>query len=178
MPTRGHLVCRNCVEYGHDECDPGTHARCVRCGHDICSSHSETSEVVSSVCMICQQGDREDLVWEYMELDSSSNDGYMMDEEEEEEEEDEEVVGVGEYIMQIDAWLQRPSPETVVVPKLPAAFICGGDMADLKTCSICLDAVKSQQSIVELKCNISHVFHEACIASWWRVRASCPLCRK
>lgn len=44
------------------------------------------------------------------------------------------------------------------------------------TCSICLDCVEKEQTSKTLSCQ--HTFHEGCIDTWFKHKASCPLCRK
>ena len=43
------------------------------------------------------------------------------------------------------------------------------------TCSICLDCVETGQAAKTLSCQ--HTFHEGCINTWFKHKASCPLCR-
>jgi len=48
---------------------------------------------------------------------------------------------------------------------------------DVAVCAICLEAVKDQDPIYELKC--SHVFHFGCAKAWYdrQVGRTCPVCR-
>ncbi len=41
-------------------------------------------------------------------------------------------------------------------------------------CSICFDVLKN--GIIQLSCE--HQYHYTCIASWFSVRKTCPLCRQ
>lgn len=43
------------------------------------------------------------------------------------------------------------------------------------TCSICLDCFQPGDTARELRC--SHTFHLACLDTWLRNRALCPVCR-
>merc|ERR1712000_574260 len=47
----------------------------------------------------------------------------------------------------------------------------------MSVCAICLEAVKDQDPIYELKC--SHVFHFGCAKAWYdrQVGRTCPVCR-
>jgi hypothetical protein len=40
-------------------------------------------------------------------------------------------------------------------------------------CSICLDAIDKGTTL-----SCQHTFHEGCINTWFKHKASCPLCRK
>ena len=44
------------------------------------------------------------------------------------------------------------------------------------TCGICLDNYGKGNEIVQLPC--LHFFHDKCIAAWFKVNNSCPICRK
>jgi len=48
---------------------------------------------------------------------------------------------------------------------------------DVAVCAICLEAVKDQDPIYELKC--SHVFHFGCAKAWYdrQFGRTCPVCR-
>ena len=45
----------------------------------------------------------------------------------------------------------------------------------INTCSICLDGVKTGQTVKALGC--SHIFHVSCIDTWLRQKLKCPTCR-
>jgi ribosomal protein L37AE/L43A len=44
-------------------------------------------------------------------------------------------------------------------------------------CAICIDDIKARDTIIQLRCDGKHVFHEACILDWVKVRLICPTCR-
>lgn len=46
------------------------------------------------------------------------------------------------------------------------------ERADAQDCPVCLAHAESPVSLV-----CGHAFHEACIARWLAVRATCPMCR-
>ena len=52
------------------------------------------------------------------------------------------------------------------------------DAAD-GTCSICLGDFKDEldKPIIQLKCDISHIFHSKCLEKWIKTNDECPLCR-
>lgn len=45
-------------------------------------------------------------------------------------------------------------------------------------CSICLSDFLEKESVIKLKCNLTHIFHEECIVDWIQLNFSCPLCRE
>ncbi|CAI2373465.1 unnamed protein product [Moneuplotes crassus] len=45
-------------------------------------------------------------------------------------------------------------------------------------CSICYENFKDKETIIQLKCNSMHIFHEPCFHSWARRNDTCPLCRQ
>ena len=49
-----------------------------------------------------------------------------------------------------------------------------GDSGE-KECTICREALKSDDHTYRLPC--SHTFHNDCLASWLKIRATCPNCR-
>jgi len=42
-------------------------------------------------------------------------------------------------------------------------------------CTICLDKYTITDQIVKIECN--HIFHKECLKSWYKINASCPICR-
>ena len=159
-------MCRNCAE-NSAACDDstGTHIRCSRCSHEICNHHSEIYEVETRVCAFCVHEDTEHLIWESMELASSSED-------------DEAEVG---YFMAMDAWYEANEPVNTPLPaspSLPPPFTFGDRKGVDECCSICLDPMQASHRAVQLPCNPTHEFHDACISSRWGVKPACPLCRK
>ena len=42
-------------------------------------------------------------------------------------------------------------------------------------CSICLDNICEENTVIKLDCN--HIFHGQCISQWLSENSSCPLCR-
>ena len=42
-------------------------------------------------------------------------------------------------------------------------------------CTICLDALKSNENVINLPCN--HYYHEDCIKRWLNEQNFCPVCR-
>eukprot|EP00347_Sterkiella_histriomuscorum_P012713 403367501 len=45
-------------------------------------------------------------------------------------------------------------------------------------CIICLDDIKLEDMVVQLKCNKDHIYHFECLKGWFREKSSCPLCRQ
>ena len=43
-----------------------------------------------------------------------------------------------------------------------------------KECSICLEDII--EDTVHLKCN--HIFHKECLKEWFKIKTTCPICRK
>ena len=48
---------------------------------------------------------------------------------------------------------------------------------DVGICIICTEEFKKNDSVINLKCNTKHVFHENCIKQWIGKKAQCPICR-
>lgn len=46
------------------------------------------------------------------------------------------------------------------------------------TCAICACDFEARQSVIVLKCDARHFFHEECIKRWLTINANCPICRK
>lgn len=55
-----------------------------------------------------------------------------------------------------------------------SAELAGAGMEGGSCCSICLGEFEAADQLTPLHC--AHVFHSGCIASWLRVRHTCPLC--
>eukprot|EP00347_Sterkiella_histriomuscorum_P019846 403340079 len=45
-------------------------------------------------------------------------------------------------------------------------------------CIICLDDIKLEDMVVQLKCSKDHIYHFECLKGWFREKSSCPLCRQ
>jgi len=43
-------------------------------------------------------------------------------------------------------------------------------------CSICLGMIEKNNVVATLVCQ--HIFHDACLSQWKRIRSNCPLCRQ
>jgi hypothetical protein len=74
---------------------------------------------------------------------------------------------------------KRDVPDNLGAEHLPKrAPAASGDAAtdnDAEICSICLVALQDGDSVYNLKC--PHHFHTECGASWFRINATCPICR-
>ena len=49
------------------------------------------------------------------------------------------------------------------------------DINNNKICPICMEDMKTQDKIVQLKCD--HQYHENCIKEWLKINRICPTCR-
>ena len=45
------------------------------------------------------------------------------------------------------------------------------------TCAICMMDFSTSDSVIILRCNDKHMFHELCIKGWLNVKNTCPNCR-
>ena len=50
------------------------------------------------------------------------------------------------------------------------------DLQNLTTCALCLENLQPNQSVIVLECE--HVFCKSCVLPWFRLKASCPTCRR
>lgn len=44
-------------------------------------------------------------------------------------------------------------------------------------CVICMEDFKKDDIVLQLKCNLKHIFHRDCILDWVKVKLACPVCR-
>jgi hypothetical protein len=44
-------------------------------------------------------------------------------------------------------------------------------------CVICIEDFKKNDIVLQLPCNLKHVFHRDCISDWVKVKLVCPVCR-
>ena len=49
---------------------------------------------------------------------------------------------------------------------------------DVGICIICTEQFNINDSVIYLKCNNKHVFHDYCIKQWIGKKAECPICRR
>lgn len=47
-----------------------------------------------------------------------------------------------------------------------------------KECNICLREMKGSEKRCVVGCGNAHVFHDACLRKWFRVKKQCPVCRE
>lgn len=64
---------------------------------------------------------------------------------------------------------------TFTVRDAPRAGGSSGDASE-QVCSICLEDVQSGALMRVLPC--THKYHQSCIDSWLKQRATCPICQK
>ena len=50
------------------------------------------------------------------------------------------------------------------------------DLQNLTTCALCLENLQPNQNVIVLECE--HVFCKSCVLPWFRLKASCPTCRR
>lgn len=77
---------------------------------------------------------------------------------------------------------KKAGERKVTSPKFCATLVAAGSRVSEKAvkletgeCSVCIDAFKKGQLVLRLRC--SHVFHEKCLAPWFRRQTRCPYCR-
>lgn len=158
VPERTHNICRNCTEYGYTSSDMYIHVACKRCHRDICGDHAETINIETEICEACSVeyamlvDDAMEVMDEEWGSDSDSNSSEY-------------------WYSWEDGWGDSYTPPTLPPP-------CKVDGVENMTCSICLHDFVVDECVVRLECNPQHCYHTACIADWWRVSTTCPLCRK
>ncbi|KAJ3286640.1 hypothetical protein HDU79_006315 [Rhizoclosmatium sp. JEL0117] len=63
------------------------------------------------------------------------------------------------------------------IAALPRATVKPKDLGDHPECPVCQDDfAEDGEEVVKLEC--VHHFHPACIESWLKLNATCPVCRK
>ncbi|KAJ3012795.1 UNVERIFIED_CONTAM: hypothetical protein HDU68_001023 [Siphonaria sp. JEL0065] len=65
------------------------------------------------------------------------------------------------------------------IARLPRTTVKGSDLGEHSECPVCQDEFTNEgdgEVVVHLSCN--HHFHPACIESWLKLNATCPVCRK
>jgi hypothetical protein len=52
------------------------------------------------------------------------------------------------------------------------------DPKESDVCVICMEAYKSTEKCINLKCACVHTYHQACIDTWLGINRSCPTCKE
>jgi hypothetical protein len=91
---------------------------------------------------------------------------------------------IGMPLMDISRMLasaQQEEPEGSALPPDHAVYLATLPSITMQEdhtddpCSICIDVMRSGQSLCELSCN--HLFHHACVVQWLEKNNTCPKCR-
>ncbi|CAK57427.1 unnamed protein product (macronuclear) [Paramecium tetraurelia] len=75
--------------------------------------------------------------------------------------------------------VQNNLPQLIPIQNVNKNFIFKVELKEKSDCTICLQQLtyNSQQNpIVQLKCHVSHIFHQQCIQNWLNYTKKCPIC--
>ena len=59
---------------------------------------------------------------------------------------------------------------------LPIVVYCALDFTT-DNCTICLNDFETNERLIQSQCNKNHIFHQACIIEWLKIKRICPICR-
>ncbi|CAD8166610.1 unnamed protein product [Paramecium pentaurelia] len=87
--------------------------------------------------------------------------------------------GVNQIQINNNIQINLPQKRLVPISNINKNFIYQVILKDKTDCTICLQQLiqNSQENpIVQLKCHISHIFHQKCIQDWLTQIKKCPIC--